>query len=81
MHMIEQEKPMLVLDTTKKQGDLFMVTMSEQGYEVLEEKLNNPEKKVICPRCGNEIIYEKRGNSIAVECKTKGCIYGGIRGL
>ena len=58
-----------------------MVTMSEQEYEVLEEKLNNPEKKVICPRCGNEIIYEKRGNSIAVECKTKGCIYGGIRGL
>ena len=58
---------MLVLDTTKKQGDLFMVTMSEQEYEVLEEKLNNPEKKVICPRCGNEIIYEKRGNSIAVE--------------
>lgn len=36
---------MLVLDTTKKQGDLFMVTMSEQEYEVLEEKLNNPEKK------------------------------------
>ena len=36
-----------------------MVTMSEQEYEVLEEKLNNPEKKVICPRCGNEIIYEK----------------------
>ena len=55
--------------------------MSEQEHEVLEEKLNNPEKKVICPRCGNEIIYEKRGNSIAVECKTKGCIYGGIRGL
>ena len=34
-----------------------------------------------CPRCGNEIIYKKRGNSIAVECKTKDCIYGGIRGF
>lgn len=55
--------------------------MTEKDYEVLDEKLNNPQKEVRCPRCGNEIIYEKRGNSTAVECKTKGCIYGGIRGL
>ena len=58
-----------------------MVTMTEKDYEVLEQKLNNPEKKITCPRCGNEIIYEKRGYSIAVECKTRNCIYGGIRGL
>ena len=58
-----------------------MVTMTKRDYEVLDEKLNNPDKEVRCHRCGNEIIYEKRGNSIAVECKTPGCIYGGIRGL
>ncbi len=58
-----------------------MVTMNEKDYKVLDEKLKNPDKVVKCPRCGNDIIYEKRGNSIAVECKTKGCIYGGIRGL
>ena len=58
-----------------------MVTMNEHDYKVLYEKLNNPDKKVMCPRCGNEIIREKRGNSIAVECKTKGCIYGGVRGI
>ena len=40
-----------------------MVTMNEKDCEALEEKLNNPEKTVRCPRCGNEIIYEKRGNS------------------
>ena len=55
--------------------------MNEKERNALDEKLNNPEKKVICPRCGNEIVYEKRGNSIAVECKTKKCIYGGLRGL
>ena len=55
--------------------------MNKKDYDVLEEKLENPDKAVKCPRCGNEIVYEKRGNSIAVECKTKGCIYGGIRGL
>lgn len=58
-----------------------MVTMTDKDYEALDEKLNNPDKEVRCPRCGNEIIFEKRGNSIAVECKTSGCIYGGIRGL
>ena len=55
--------------------------VSGKEYEALDEKLNNPEKIVKCPRCGNDIICEKRGNSIAVECKTKNCIYGGIRGL
>lgn len=58
-----------------------MVMMTEKDYRALYEKMNNPQKIVKCPRCGNEIIYEKRGNSIAVECKTPNCIYGGIRGL
>lgn len=58
-----------------------MITMTKKDYDVLDIKLNNPDKKVLCPRCGNEIIYEKRGNSIAVECKTPDCIHGGIRGL
>lgn len=58
-----------------------MVTMNEKDYKALEEKMNNPDKVIKCPRCGNKIIYEKRGNSIAVECQTPGCIYGGIRGL
>ena len=55
--------------------------ISKKEYDALEEKLNNPKKAVKCPRCGNDIIYEKCGNSIAVECKTDNCIFGGIRGL
>ena len=58
-----------------------MLVMNERDYKALQEKLDNPDKVVRCPRCGNEIIYEKRGKSIAVECKTKNCIYGGVRGL
>lgn len=58
-----------------------MEKMNKKEYAAIEEKLKHPERKVICPRCGNEIIYEKRENSIAVECKTKKCIFGGIRGL
>ncbi len=56
-------------------------TYTAEDWAALRKKLNNPEKTVLCPRCGNEIIYERRGNSEAVECKTAGCIFGGIRGL
>lgn len=58
-----------------------MVTMTEKDYEVLDEKMINPEKEVKCPRCGNEITYEKIGNSAYVGCKSKGCICDIIRGL
>ena len=54
---------------------------TEEEKKALAQKLAHPETVVKCPRCGNEIIWEKRGNSIAVECKTPKCIYGGIRGL
>ena len=55
--------------------------MNSKEIEALEEKLNNPLKKVICPRCGNLINYEKIGDSIVVECSTMNCIRDGIRGL
>jgi predicted RNA-binding Zn-ribbon protein involved in translation (DUF1610 family) len=57
------------------------MVLTDADKKALQEKMDNPEKEVICPRCGNEIIYEQRGNSIAVECKSPKCIYGGIRGL
>lgn len=57
------------------------MVMNEKEKKALYEKYDHPEKNVKCPRCGNEIILEKRGNSIAVECKTPKCIFGGLRGL
>lgn len=56
-------------------------TYTKEDWDTLEKKLNNPNEKVTCPRCGNEIAYEPKGNSISVKCKTEGCIFGGIRGL
>ena len=56
-------------------------TYTAEDWAALEEKLEIPDKTILCPRCGNEITYEERGNSIAVECKTEGCIFGGLRGL
>ena len=38
----------------------------EAEKRALNEKLNHPQKLVKCPRCGSELVYEKRGNSIAL---------------
>lgn len=57
------------------------MVMTKEERMALRDKLENPQKDVKCPRCGKEIIYERRGNSIAVECKSPKCIYGGLRGL
>ena len=57
------------------------MVLNEKEKKALKDKLSNPEKVVNCPRCGNTILYEVRGNSIAVECRTDNCIFGGVRGL
>ena len=54
---------------------------TEAEWDALDEKMEYPTEKVICPRCGNEILYNEYGNSISVKCATEGCIFGGIRGL
>jgi len=54
---------------------------TEEEWNALDEKLENPETDVTCPRCGNEISYKETGNSVLVKCLTEGCIYRGIRGI
>ena len=54
---------------------------TEIEWDALDEKMENPQKEVECPRCGNEIIYKEPGNSILVKCLSEGCIFGGIRGI
>ena len=47
----------------------------------LREKLENPEKKVLCPRCGEELVYLTRGASQIAKCPTENCIFAGVRGI
>ncbi len=58
-----------------------MIMMTEKDYQVLEAKIKEPNKNFGCPRCGNEIIYQKVGNSVSAKCKTEGCIHYAIRGI
>ncbi|GHU59163.1 hypothetical protein FACS1894133_5340 [Clostridia bacterium] len=54
---------------------------SKSELDALRKKLRDSNKTVMCPRCGNEIVYKEIGNSISVSCKRNGCIAGGIRGI
>lgn len=54
---------------------------TKKDNEALENKLNKPSERVICPRCGRELFYRKAGNSEGVYCPTFACLYLGIRGL
>jgi len=54
---------------------------TEEEWGALDEKLENPETDVTCPRCGNEIIFKEIGNSVLVKCLSDNCIYRGIRGI
>ena len=44
-------------------------------------KNNRPVENIICPRCGEAILYTEIGNSYTVKCETPDCISYGVRGL
>ena len=50
-------------------------------YLALEEKESNPDKIVLCPRCGNRLIYKENGNSYTIICATDGCMNITCRGV
>lgn len=54
---------------------------TEEEFAALDEKFEHPEKTVICPRCGQELVFREIGTSCEVRCSTPDCIYDCIRGL
>lgn len=54
---------------------------SEKELYALEEKALNPNKAVLCPRCGSELQYRDIGNSYEVKCPSENCIRETVRGL
>lgn len=59
----------------------FLCKYTEKELAALEEKAMNPQKAVICPRCGKELTFFRVGNSYEVNCPTKGCLHEAVRGL
>lgn len=55
--------------------------LNKTEKKALSEKLNNYEKEVKCPRCGNNISLHELKSGCVVKCDTEGCIYGNVRGI
>lgn len=54
---------------------------SDKEIQALNDKFDNPDKEIICPRCGKALLFRVVGNSCEVWCPTQGCLYDGMRGL
>jgi len=50
-------------------------------YLAFREKESNPDKIVLCPRCGKELRYREAGKSYEIKCSTDGCIKMTCRGI
>lgn len=57
------------------------MAMTDKEYEAMDEKAENPQKDVFCPRCGGKLKYYEHGNSYEVKCETENCIKMTLRGL
>lgn len=54
---------------------------TKEEKSALHEKEEAPQKEVLCPRCGKELIFLRKGNSYMVKCVSRGCIMLNFRGL
>ena len=66
------EERNLMLDKMREQKTTCLYSDEEQN--ALLEKDLNPEKKVLCPRCGQELKYCPKEFTHTIQCTTKGCI-------
>jgi hypothetical protein len=55
--------------------------LNDKEKDAISRKMKKPKAEVKCPRCGELLNYEETPSSISVWCPTKGCIFGGLRGI
>ncbi len=55
--------------------------MEAKERAALDQKAEDPKRKVLCPRCGKELIYHAVGNSYEIKCPTPNCLHECVRGL
>ena len=60
---------------------MVATTYTKDEIAAFHEKDNNPEKTVICPRCGTELEIEDHGSGYDIKCQTEGCLHTSVRGI
>lgn len=54
---------------------------SEKELLALHQKEADPDCKVLCPRCGNELIFRDFKCAYQVKCQTENCLEMNVRGI
>ena len=54
---------------------------TQKELQALDQKWENPDLAVTCPRCEKEPEYKDFGSSAVVQCQTPECLCETIRGL
>lgn len=54
---------------------------SVDEMNAINQKAENISKKVICPRCGRELVFIGNPHGYIIKCETEGCLKEVVRGL
>lgn len=55
--------------------------INDEERSAIMDKMKNPLKTVVCPRCGKLLQFIEIGNSGQIKCETEGCLVATWRGL
>ncbi len=56
------------------------MALSKEDLIAIDEKDNHPDKKVLCPHCGGEIVIDDYNCGYVIRCENN-CIKNTYRGL
>ena len=54
---------------------------SKKECNAIDRKLMYPTETVICPRCGEQLIFKDGKYGCEVKCPSKDCLHGVVRGI
>ena len=57
------------------------IVFTREEIDAMHEKIHDPSKEVICPRCGGELLFREFPTAVEVYCETEDCLRGSIRGI
>ena len=57
------------------------IKYSKEERKAINKKLENPNDKVLCPRCGKELVFREKGTSYSVKCLSDNCLVANFRGI
>lgn len=57
------------------------MVLTDKENKAIDQKFENPNRVIKCPRCGALLEYKKYQTASQVKCQTEGCIQVSLRGI